>query len=396
MTGSRDTVLGDEIELAYGKALPAHARRPGRYCVFGSNGRVGEHDESLIDGPGIVVGRKGSVGALAFSPEPFWPIDTTYYVVNKNDHNWRYLYYLLSSCALAGLNSHSAVPGLNREDVYSIAVRMPPRDVQDEIARVLECVSTALELERLVLASSDEMLQGVSKELFSVSGPVLSGRYEGAEWLEERIGDQCDVSSGGTPSRAVPEYWSGGTVPWVKTTEVNYSIITETSECITQRGLEESAAKLLPAGTVLLAMYGQGVTRGKVAVLGIEATSNQACAAIQPRDGTVDGRYLYHFLASRYEGLRRMAHGGQQQNLNLDIVRDFPILYPLDRGVQAQIVEVLDAINDKIWLHRQRLSVLSDLMATMIRQMVSEDIGLNDLDLAALAVAQETLVEATA
>ena len=92
--------------------------------MFGSNGLVGEHAEFLIDGPGIVVGRKGSVGALAFSAEPFWPIDTTYYVVDKGDHNWRYLYYLLSSCGLTRLNSHSAVPGLNREDVYSIPVRM--------------------------------------------------------------------------------------------------------------------------------------------------------------------------------------------------------------------------------------------------------------------------------
>jgi type I restriction enzyme S subunit len=392
----RDTLLGDEIELAYGKALPAHSRRQGKYGVFGSNGLVGEHDEYLIDGPGVVIGRKGSVGALAFSAEPFWPIDTTYYVVNKGNHNWRYLYYLLSSCDLTGLNSHSAVPGLNREDVYSIAVRMPSRDVQDQIARVLDCVSDAIELEYLSLANAEELLRAVSRELFAPGASDLTERHGVAGWVEETIGDRHNVSSGGTPLRAVPEYWTGGTIPWVKTTEVNYSVITETSECITQRGLEESAAKMLPAGTVLLAMYGQGVTRGKVGVLGIEAASNQACAAIQARDGAVDRRYLYHFLASRYEDLRRMAHGGQQQNLNLDIVREFPILYPVDLSAQAEIVDTLDSVNEMIYLHRRRLAVLEELLLVMTRQMVFEELSLNDLDLTLLSAAEEPVEMLTA
>lgn len=167
MTTWRETVLGDEIELAYGKALPARSRRPGRYGVFGSNGLVGQHDECLIDGPGIVVGRKGSVGALAFSADPFWPIDTTYYVVNKKDHDWRYLYFLLSSCGLTGLNSHSAVPGLNREDVYSIAVQMPPSDVQRQIAQALDCVSDAVELGHRRLAVLQELLLTMTRKLVS-------------------------------------------------------------------------------------------------------------------------------------------------------------------------------------------------------------------------------------
>lgn len=391
MTAWRSTLLGNEIELAYGKALAAQARHPGEYGVYGSNGRVGEHDDFLIDGPGIVVGRKGSVGEVVYSAGAFWPIDTTYYVVNKGDHNWRYLYYLLGSCGLTNLNSHSAVPGLNREDAYSISVQMPPRETQDAMAGVLDCVSDAIELERLSLANAEELLRAVSKEVFSANG--ASNHHVAGEWVEERIGDRHDVSSGGTPSRSEPAYWNGGNIPWVKTTEVNYSVITETSECITQRGLDESAAKMLPPGTVLLAMYGQGVTRGKVAVLGIEAASNQACAAIQSRDGVVDRRYLYHFLASRYEELRRMAHGGQQQNLNLDIVRDFSILYPVDHATQSEIVEALDSVSDKISLHLLRLSLLEGLLLEMTRQMVSEALSLGALDLSVLPAPGGPLTE---
>jgi type I restriction enzyme S subunit len=81
MSDWHEAYLGDEIELAYGKSLPAHARQSGRFGVFGSNGLVGTHDEACVDGPGIIVGRKGSVGEVTYSVDAFWPIDTTYYVV---------------------------------------------------------------------------------------------------------------------------------------------------------------------------------------------------------------------------------------------------------------------------------------------------------------------------
>ena len=97
-------------------------------------------------------------------------------------------------------------------------------------------------------------------------GPVPKG------WELRPIGDYFSVVSGGTPSRQALEFWTDGVIPWVKTTEIDYCVIQETEEHITQAGLDKSAAKLLPAGTLLLAMYGQGITRGKVAILGIEAT----------------------------------------------------------------------------------------------------------------------------
>ncbi|WP_262013331.1 restriction endonuclease subunit S [Micromonospora sp. Mcm103] len=391
MSEWRESTLGDEIDLVYGKALPAHARVEGKVGVFGSNGLVGNHDEALVDGPGIVVGRKGSVGAVAYSESGFWPIDTTYYVENKGGLSWRYLYFLLRSSGLTGLNSHSTVPGLNRADVYSIPVRIPPRDVQDDIAHVLDYISYAEELEVKALRNGEELMRSVAQAVFPAGDP-----NDSSGWVYERIGDNHNVTSGGTPSRTVADYWVGGTIPWVKTTEINYSVITETSERITKRGLDESAAKILPAGTVLLAMYGQGVTRGKVAVLGIDAATNQACAAIRPASDAVDPRYLYHYLAHQYEDLRQRAHGGQQQNLNLDIVRDFPISYPSDRTEQARIVEILDAIEDKIATHRQRKLVLRRLVVSLTHRLVREDISLDDLDLFALPVAQEQLEEAFA
>jgi type I restriction enzyme S subunit len=160
---------------------------------------------------------------------------------------------------------------------------------------------------------------------------------------------------------------------------VDYSLITSTSEHITQRGLDGSAAKMHPAGTLLMAMYGQGVTRGRVGVLGIDATCNQACAAIKAIDGSVTPRYLFHFLTWRYVAIRALAHGGQQQNLNLDIVRDLPIAYPVDIEEQEEIVEVLDALDEKVDLHRQKCEVLQQLLTTVRDGLLTRTIELGDV-----------------
>ncbi len=199
-------------------------------------------------------------------------------------------------------------------------------------------------------------------------------------WVVERLGAHHHVGSGGTPSRSVPAYWVGGDIPWVKTTEVNYCLIQKTEEHITRQGLKNSAAKMLQPGTVLMAMYGQGVTRGKVAILGIAAACNQACAAITPIDDAVSPRYLYHFLRWRYEAIRALAHGGQQQNLNLDIVRDLPIAYPKSREEQAGLVSVLDALDRKVELQRRKLDVLEDMHQSVLHQLMSGEIQADQLD----------------
>ena len=118
--------VGDLIELKYGKALPAAARLAGKYPVFGSGGLVGFHDTRLVDGPGVIVGRKGTVGAVYWSERGFFPIDTTFYVsVRREGLPMEFAFCLLRHLGLEGMNSDSAVPGLSRPDVLALAVRVP-------------------------------------------------------------------------------------------------------------------------------------------------------------------------------------------------------------------------------------------------------------------------------
>lgn len=118
-------LLGDVLSLKYGKALPAVSRRAGSVSVVGSGGLVGSHEEALVDGPCVVVGRKGSVGSTYWIPGPTFPIDTTFYVEPSVGTSLIYCYVLLRSLDLAGMNSDSAVPGLNRAEALALRVLVP-------------------------------------------------------------------------------------------------------------------------------------------------------------------------------------------------------------------------------------------------------------------------------
>lgn len=131
--------------------------------------------------------------------------------------------------------------------------------------------------------------------------------FEG-EWEEKKLGDIAEISSGGTPKRTQMSYWNG-IIPWVSTGLINYNLILETDEYITYDGLINSSAKLFPKGTILMAMYGQGKTRGKVSILGIEASTNQACAALQLKN-SLSINFVYSHLAKDYNRIRNIANDG--------------------------------------------------------------------------------------
>ena len=136
-----------------------------------------------------------------------------------------------------------------------------------------------------------------------------------------------DVVSGGTPSRGIPEYWNNGNIPWVKTTELQNCVIEQTEEYITEKGLSESSAKIVPPNTVLIAMYGQGKTRGMTGILNISASTNQACACILP-SSEINPIYLWTYFILSYDDLRSLAKGGNQPNLNGNMIKNYPVLFP--------------------------------------------------------------------
>ena len=146
------------------------------------------------------------------------------------------------------------------------------------------------------------------------------------DWEHKVLGDLASIYSGGTPNRKIDGYW-GGDIPWVTTTLINGKLIEHANEFITHKGLEGSSAKWCRTGTILMAMYGQGKTRGKVAVLGFDTTINQACAAIELKE-SITSNYVFHTLKSMYEEIRELSNSGGQENLSSGIIKNIRIPYP--------------------------------------------------------------------
>lgn len=194
------------------------------------------------------------------------------------------------------------------------------------LEKQIEC-SIILEKVYRVILSRKQQLQKLDELVKARFVELFGGIHDSKMYPYKLVNDLTDVISGGTPSRDVNEYWEGGTIPWVKTTELQNNYVTEVEEYITEEGLNNSSAKIVPAGTVLIAMYGQGKTRGMTAYLGIEACTNQACACILPSD-KINQTFLWQFFVLSYDNLRDRAKGGNQPNLNGNIIKNYPVLYP--------------------------------------------------------------------
>jgi len=159
------------------------------------------------------------------------------------------------------------------------------------------------------------------------------------------LGKATTVTAGGTPSREVDHYWNGD-VPWVKTGELVDSDINGADEFITEAGLANSSAKLFPVDTILIALYGQGQTRGRTGRLVIEAATNQACCAILPCD-RLEPRYTQYWLRSLYYEMREQSHGGAQPNWNGKMIKQIKIALP-SLAEQRRIVAYLDGLQKKV------------------------------------------------
>ena len=183
------------------------------------------------------------------------------------------------------------------------------------------------------------------------------------------LGKIANVATGGTPVRDTPEYW-GGSIPWVGTGEIDFNIIQSHTDHLTQKGLDASAAKLLPKGTLLMAMYGQGATRGKVGILGFDAATNQACAAITPKNGTVESEFLFHVLEASYTRIRRLSNIGGQDNLNTTLIREIPIPV-LSKPERETVVAAAREWADGIQKTETLLSVLERRKQGLMQQLLT-------------------------
>lgn len=275
-----------------------------------------------------------------------------------------------------GRGNVTTIPNLSRSKLAELPIALPPLPEQKKIAHILSTVQQAIEAQERIIQTTTELKKALMHKLFTEG--TRGERQKETEiglvpesWEVVELGTLAKVRSGGTPTRKRSDYWQDGTIPWVKTGEINYSVISDTEEKITSVGLANSAAHLFPAGTLLMAMYGQGVTRGRVALLGIEAATNQACASITPNfEEAVSSLFLYYWFEFQYENLRLLGHGANQRNMNAALIRSFPVAVA-SPSEQREITNALMQIDLKSNGHSSRAIKLQDLFRTLLHELMA-------------------------
>ena len=191
-----------------------------------------------------------------------------------------------------------------------------------------------------------------------------------SEWKEYKIKDITSrITSGGTPKSSEASFYDG-TIPWLNTKEINFNRITKTERYITEEGLNNSSAKWIPKGSVIIAMY--GATAAKVAYSLIDLTTNQACCNLIIDEDKANSQFVYYYIQSSYEELLNLACGAAQQNLSVGVIGDFPIyLPPLDE--QKRIASILCSLDDKIDLLNRENATLEAMAETLFRQWFIEE-----------------------
>ena len=301
------------------------------------------------------IGKVAIAGVEMYCNQGFKNLICSEHIYNK------YLFWFLKSKTdyLNSLGRGATFKEISKSIVAGIDIPLPAIEKQQYISILLDKISGLIAIRKQQLAKLDELVKARFVEMF---GDARNSKM----YPYRTVKEFTEVISGGTPSRDNLEYWESGTIPWVKTTELQNNVIGSAEEYITEAGLNNSSAKIVPPQTVLIAMYGQGKTRGMTGFLSIKACTNQACACILPcRE--INQKYLWKYFILSYDNLRDMAKGGNQPNLNGNIIKNYPVLFPpIER--QNQFADFVEQTDKSKLTIRQGLDKLETLKRALMQK----------------------------
>ena len=281
--------------------------------------------------------------SIKFVDFPFKVKSSAMKILKLNDMNIaniKYIYYVMQNIQF----DSSTHKRYWISEYTNIEIPLPPLEVQEEIVKELD--------------EYQAVIDGAQKIIDNWK-PTLSINLN---WEKVKIGDLCSLSTGGTPTSTVPEYYNNGNIKWLVSGDIHKGQIYDCDGRITEEGMNNSNAKYLPENSVLIALNGQGKTRGTVALLKTKATCNQSLVAITPNDDKVlISEFLYYYLKSLYKYIRSITGDSQRSGLNMPIIREIEIRIP-SVNMQKEIVskikteeKIVEDCKKLIELHKEKL-----------------------------------------
>ena len=374
----RSCRLGDVLTLKRGHDLPEHSRQDGEVPVVSSSGITGYHKEAKAIAPGVVTGRYGTLGEVFFLDRDYWPLNTALYVVDFKGNDPKFSAYFLKHALKDYQSDKAAVPGVDRNVLHELKVRAPNITTQLRIASILSTYDDLIENNRRRMALLEESARLLYREWFvRLRFPgyehtrIIDGVPEG--WGGNRIGDIADCVGGGTPSTTVPAYWEDGPISWVTPTDVTrnqHFVLLETDKKITEAGLKNSSAKLVPPHTILMTSR---ASVGFFAVAGFEVCTNQGFISIVPQDKAFSTFLLFQ-LSERVEEIRVMGSGSTYPEVSRGKFREFQVLIPPKKLV-ADFDEQVMLFLKQIRVLKQQNQKLRAARDLLLPRLMSGEIG---------------------
>ena len=268
----------------------------------------------------------------------------------------------------------SAIPHLNKELFFNMPFPLPPtlaeqQRIVNRIETMFAKLDEAKEKAQNAVDSFETRKAAILHKAFNGQLKIDNEELSIEDWEDTTIGECCRLGSGGTPSKSHPEYYENGDIPWLKTGEIDWNDIYDVEERITNEGVENSSAKIFPAESVVVAMYGMGVTRGKAAIIKIPTTTNQAVCVLQPNE-KLNNRFLFYYFMCNYWQIREQSVGGNQLNLSGKIIASFPIKLP-PLNYQLSIVNFLDTVLEKESRAKEAAQTVLDQIALLKKSILA-------------------------
>lgn len=345
------------------------------------------HGESFLTKTGLKSGTKllpkgtvlfssrAPIGYVAIASNPICTNQGFKSIIcNKEIINPLFLYYYIKGNLdyIKLFGTGATFPEISGAAMRKIKVQIPTLPTQQKIASILSSYDRLIENNTRRIRLLEQMAENLYKEWFV---RFRFPEHENIEmvnrlpkgWKRTKLIKNIKTSSGGTPSRNKGEYYKNGTIPWIKTGELQDCILINTEECITEDAVNNSSAKLFPKGTLLMAMYGVNV--GKLGISEIEATCNQACCVFTPKQ--IDYKYyLFHYLKSIREYLLSISFGAAQQNLSQELIKSIRVLFP-DEKTNISFVKEVEPLFKEISIIQQQNQLLTRQRDLLLPRLMS-------------------------
>jgi type I restriction enzyme S subunit len=372
--GWRETKIADIADIQVGRDLNESAYSEvktdqHRFPVFSNTvenrGLYGFYDFEEYSGNSVTIVGRGIGLGTAFSRKKgcgYGAIGRLLVVNPINDSFDVDFFANYVNFRLRIFNESGGIPQLPGSQLAKYHVVLPPFPEQQQIAQILSTWDKAIEKLEALIAAKQKRKKALMQQL--LTGKKRFANFD-EKWTIRKLSEISESFSGGTPSRNTPEYFNGE-IPWIKSGEVNQRVIFRSEEKITQLGLKNSSAKVVPKNNVLVAMY--GATAGKVAITKIDAAINQAILAIIP-NANISTDFLFYLIELEMDDSISLVQGGQP-NLNAGILKSLKLKIP-ELVEQDKIASLLSAADSEIETHQKQLAALKAQKKGLMQQLLT-------------------------